>query len=63
MHVEKGVVSAELEHDARQGSRDVEHLLVRAGDKCVTVRERDSMEQVRIPISQLKEYLREKLAY
>ncbi len=35
----------------------------KAGDNCVTVRERDTMEQVRIPISQLKEYLREKLAY
>ena len=28
-----------------------------------TVRERDSMEQVRVPISQLKAYLTEKLAY
>jgi glycyl-tRNA synthetase len=28
-------------------------------DKAVTVRERDSMEQVRIPIDQLKDYLRE----
>ena len=28
-----------------------------------TVRERDSMEQVRVPISQLKTYLTEKLAY
>ena len=35
----------------------------KAGDNCVTVRERDSMEQVRIPISQLKAYLAEKLAY
>ncbi len=34
-----------------------------AGDNCVTVRERDTMEQVRIPIAELKEYLREKLAY
>ena len=33
------------------------------GDNCVTVRERDTMEQVRIPISELKNYLREKLAY
>ena len=33
------------------------------GDNCVTVRERDTMEQVRIPISELKDYLREKLAY
>ena len=32
-------------------------------DNCVTVRERDSMEQVRIPISELKSYLAEKLAY
>jgi glycyl-tRNA synthetase len=32
-------------------------------DNCVTIRERDSMEQVRLPISQLREYLREKLAY
>ncbi len=35
----------------------------KAGDNCVTVRERDTMEQVRIPISELKDYLREKLAY
>ena len=27
------------------------------GDGCVTVRDRDTMEQVRIPISELKEYL------
>ena len=33
------------------------------GDRCVTVRERDTMEQVRIPISGLKAYLTEKLAY
>ena len=30
---------------------------------CVTVRERDTMEQVRVPISELKAYLTEKLAY
>ena len=35
----------------------------KAGDNCVTVRERDTMEQVRIPISELKAYLAEKLAY
>ena len=35
----------------------------KAGDNCVTVRERDSMAQVRIPISELKAYLTEKLAY
>ena len=34
-----------------------------AGDNCVTVRERDTMEQVRVPISELKAYLAEKLAY
>ena len=33
------------------------------GDNCVTVRDRDTMEQVRIPISELKAYLTEKLAY
>ena len=35
----------------------------KAGDECVTVRERDSMAQVRIPISGLEAYLTEKLAY
>ena len=30
---------------------------------CVTVRDRDTMEQVRLPIDQLKSYLAEKLAY
>ena len=35
----------------------------KAGDNCVTVRERDTMEQVRIPVSELKAYLAEKLAY
>ena len=34
-----------------------------AGDNCVTVRERDSMEQVRMPIDQLVPYLREKLVF
>ena len=29
----------------------------KAGDGCVTVRERDSMEQVRIPISEVKDYI------
>ena len=33
------------------------------GDDCVTVRDRDTMEQVRLPISELKAYLAEKLAY
>ncbi|HOK42571.1 MAG TPA: glycine--tRNA ligase [Thermoclostridium caenicola] len=32
-------------------------------DKCVTIRERDSMEQQRIPIEELKPYLRERLVY
>ena len=35
----------------------------KAGDGCVTVRDRDTMEQVRIPIGGLKEYLEEKLAF
>ena len=33
------------------------------GDGCVTVRDRDTMEQVRMPISELKAYFDEKLAY
>ena len=33
------------------------------GDGCVTVRDRDTMEQVRLPISELKAYFEEKLAY
>ena len=32
-------------------------------DHCVTVRDRDTMEQVRLPIAQLKEYLREKVTF
>ena len=32
-------------------------------DGCVTVRERDSMEQVRIPISELKTYIAEKIKF
>ena len=32
-------------------------------DGCVTVRERDSMEQVRLPIAELKAYLDEKLYF
>ena len=32
-------------------------------DGCVTVRERDSMEQVRIPVSELREYLEDKLEF
>ena len=35
----------------------------KAGDNCVTIRDRDTMEQVRLPIDQLKSYLAEKLAY
>ena len=33
------------------------------GDGCVTVRDRDTMEQVRMPISELKAYFEEKLHY
>ncbi len=32
-------------------------------DKCVTVRDRDTMEQVRIPISELKAYITEKIKF
>ncbi len=32
-------------------------------DGCVTVRDRDTMEQVRLPIDQLKAYLQEKMAF
>lgn len=32
-------------------------------DRCVTVRERDSMEQQRIPIEELKAYLKERIVY
>ena len=32
-------------------------------DHCVTIRERDSMEQVRIPIDQVKDYILNKIAY
>ncbi len=32
-------------------------------DHCVTVRDRDSMEQVRIPIAELKDYLEKKIAF
>ena len=32
-------------------------------DHCVTVRERDSMQQVRLPMAELKDYLAGKLAY
>ncbi len=32
-------------------------------DNCVTVRDRDTMEQVRIPITELKKYIEEKTAF
>ncbi len=32
-------------------------------DGCVTVRDRDSMEQIRLPIAELKTYLNEKIAF
>ena len=34
-----------------------------AADHCVTVRERDTMQQVRMLISEVKAYLREKCAF
>ena len=32
-------------------------------DDCVTIRDRDTMEQVRVPISELKQWLADKIAY
>ena len=32
-------------------------------DGCVTVRERDSMEQVRIPMAELKDYIAQRIAF
>ena len=32
-------------------------------DGCVTVRDRDSMEQIRIPVSELKNYISEKIMF
>ena len=49
-------------------SRQVEGLTRSAAqrlleDGCVTVRDRDSMEQVRIPIAQVKGFIEEKLVF
>ena len=35
----------------------------KAGDNCVTVRDRDTMEQVRMPIAELKGWLEEKMSF
>jgi len=35
----------------------------KAGDGCVTVRDRDTMEQVRIPVSELKAYIEKKIEF
>ena len=35
----------------------------KAADNCVTVRDRDTMEQVRIPISELKDYIEKRIAF
>ena len=32
-------------------------------DNCVTIRDRDTMEQVRLPISELKDYIAKKVAF
>ena len=34
-----------------------------AADHCVTIRERDSMQQVRIPISEVKDYIAERIKF
>ena len=35
----------------------------KSADNCVTVRDRDTMEQVRIPIAELKDYIEKKIAF
>ena len=35
----------------------------KAGDNCVTVRDRDTMEQVRLPISELRAYIEKKMEF
>ena len=32
-------------------------------DRCVTIRHRDSMEQVRIPLDQLEEYITSRIGF
>ena len=32
-------------------------------DNCVTIRDRDTMEQIRIPVDQVKGYIEEKLIF
>ena len=32
-------------------------------DNCVTVRDRDTMEQVRIPVSEVRKYIEERIAF
>ena len=32
-------------------------------DNCVTIRDRDTMEQIRLPISEVRKYLEEKMAF
>ena len=34
-----------------------------AADNCVTVRDRDTMEQIRLPIAELVSYLQDKMFY
>ena len=35
----------------------------KAGDGCVTVRDRDTMEQIRLPISELRAYIEKKMEF
>ena len=35
----------------------------KAGDNCVTVRDRDTMEQVRVPVSELRAYIEKKMEF
>ena len=35
----------------------------KAGDNCVTVRDRDTMDQVRIPVSELRAFIKKKIEF
>ena len=56
-----------LSHACRPAQARAGHAEALGGDRPLQraddVRERDTMEQVRVPISELKAYLAEKLAY
>ena len=45
------------------GQAKVDKATGRETDGCVTVRDRDTMEQVRMPIDQVKDYIMEKITF